>query len=329
MDNLAKDDEYYHEDEDVYRSVPACFSLDAEEDVFRSMPLPLGVATTSDYLCGEEEVFRSMDFMPPPIMPKMMGGPVMPKMMGGSRTFAPVGAKLPASYDAFDATSFLPASYDATSFGSYHKDIAQPIEQFLDTPVMGTPMELPSPPFFLEPASHFYTRVSLSVLVESLEKALTCHHVDTQFKAAKCKWRARAYRNCHSIDLRVQVYTVPKAGFVVEVQRRNGDIFGFRELYLSMFNDLKGLACDEAGEPLSETSKKSAPVLSRRRPPFLPPPLLEMKDDAKNPAEEEQDVELAPLQVISLPRLIAHPKCHFFLSLAVCKEQFLLVFDRV
>lgn len=243
--DFKSDDTFTLEQEDFYRSFPADLSIAQttydgfdQEEVFRSIPIELSISSASTDFDGDNH-FRSSDIAVPSL-PKMgLGLPSIPKFGSSAHMFtAPV-----SGFDKFSVSA---------------------------APTSVTPSALPLPPapFFLEPASNFQSESPLTTLVSALESSLTSNHVDFYFKAEKCKWRGKAYMNCHAIDIRVQVFELSNGQFAVEFQRRNGDLVGFRMLYASIFSELKksGIISVSPGD---EDRVPARPFMAPRKVPVL------------------------------------------------------------
>lgn len=112
------------------------------------------------------------------------------------------------------------------------------------------PRELPPPPFRLELHTHFHAKLEAIQRVCSVVGRKLCDlDTDFEFKADKCKWKVEFRRNsgAQRVNLNILIFKTGKE-YVVEVQRREGDITALMFLYneLKTFFKLNQLLADKA-----------------------------------------------------------------------------------
>ncbi|KAL3667969.1 hypothetical protein V7S43_006846 [Phytophthora oleae] len=97
-----------------------------------------------------------------------------------------------------------------------------------------TPRDLPPPPFRLEMHTHFHVKLEATQRVCGVVGIKLCElDTDFEFNADKCKWKVEYRRNggAQRVSLNIVVFKTQKEEYVVEVQRREGDITALMHLY--------------------------------------------------------------------------------------------------
>ncbi|TYZ68833.1 hypothetical protein PybrP1_011534 [[Pythium] brassicae (nom. inval.)] len=182
---------------------------------------------------------------------------------------ANVGARgfvsgLPGAPMAFASAKSKPAgSAGAFSIGIKKTDAAPSFGVRTDrTKYVGVaPRELPPPPFRLELHTHFHAKLEAIQRVCSVVGRKLCDlDTDFEFKADKCKWKVEFRRNsgAQRVNLNILIFKTAKE-YVVEVQRREGDISALMALYseLKAFFKLNQLLADKAAA--GPRAKRPAP----------------------------------------------------------------------
>uniref|UniRef100_M4B960 Armadillo-type fold n=1 Tax=Hyaloperonospora arabidopsidis (strain Emoy2) TaxID=559515 RepID=M4B960_HYAAE len=104
--------------------------------------------------------------------------------------------------------------------------------------VNATLRELPPAPFRLELHTHFHVKLESTQRVCGVVSIKLCElDTDFEFKADKCKWKVQYRRNTQRVSLNIVIYKTNKGEYVLEVQRREGDITALMHLY----HELKSL----------------------------------------------------------------------------------------
>nr|CCA15359.1 conserved hypothetical protein [Albugo laibachii Nc14] len=105
-----------------------------------------------------------------------------------------------------------------------------------------SPRRVPPPPFRLEAHTHFNVkRTAVSRLCTVIGTKLCELDTDFKFNVSKCKWKV-AFRQCDSTQrasFNIVLWTNETCGFVVEVQRRDGDMIAFMEAYAELKSTMK------------------------------------------------------------------------------------------
>jgi len=97
-----------------------------------------------------------------------------------------------------------------------------------------TPRDLPPAPFRLEMHTHFHVKLESTQRVCGVVGIKLCElDTDFEFKADKCKWKVEYRRNggAQRVQLNIIIFKTAKEEYVVEVQRREGDITALMHLY--------------------------------------------------------------------------------------------------
>ncbi|GMF17659.1 unnamed protein product [Phytophthora lilii] len=97
-----------------------------------------------------------------------------------------------------------------------------------------TPRDLPPAPFRLEMHTHFHVKLESTQRVCGVVGIKLCElDTDFEFKADKCKWKVEYRRNggAQRVSLNIAIFKTTKEEYVVEVQRREGDITALMHLY--------------------------------------------------------------------------------------------------
>ncbi|DBA03604.1 TPA: hypothetical protein N0F65_006783 [Lagenidium giganteum] len=124
-----------------------------------------------------------------------------------------------------------------------------------------SPRDLPPPPFRLEMHTHFHVKGEAIQRVCSVVGRKLCElDTDFEFKANKCKWKVEYRRpnGLQRVNLNVVMFKANKE-YIVEVQRREGDITALMQLYaeLKSFFKRNQLLCDKGQS--SAGTKRPAP----------------------------------------------------------------------
>ncbi|CEG35173.1 Armadillo-type fold [Plasmopara halstedii] len=101
------------------------------------------------------------------------------------------------------------------------------------------PRDLPPAPFRLEMHTHFHVKLESTQRVCGVVGIKLCElDTDFVFDAEKCKWKVEYRRNAaHRVSLNIVIFKTAKQEYVIEVQRREGDITALMFLY----HELKSL----------------------------------------------------------------------------------------
>ncbi|ETI49720.1 hypothetical protein PPTG_02613 [Phytophthora nicotianae INRA-310] len=127
-----------------------------------------------------------------------------------------------------------------------------------------TPRDLPPAPFRLEMHTHFHVKLESTQRVCGVVGIKLCElDTDFEFKADKCKWKVEYRRNTQRVSLNIAIFKTSKEEYVLEVQRREGDITALMHLY----HELKSLF--RRSQLLSEKTSSSNGV-KRAAPKPLP-----------------------------------------------------------
>ncbi|CAH0476363.1 unnamed protein product [Peronospora belbahrii] len=101
-----------------------------------------------------------------------------------------------------------------------------------------TPRDLPPAPFRLELHTHFHIKLESTQRVCGIVGIKLCElDTDFEFKADKCKWKVEYRRNAQRVYFNIVLFKTSKEEYVLEVQRREGDITALMYLY----HELKSL----------------------------------------------------------------------------------------
>jgi hypothetical protein len=118
--------------------------------------------------------------------------------------------------------------------------------------------EPPRAPTYVEPNYHFKSRTSNPMaLFQTIGEVLKAANVDYTVKVFKYKYKCVCYRNGESIPFDVRVFSLLSSGakeYVVEFQRRKGDVIQFASVYHNLKSVLaaKGYVVEAA-----QTSRSS------------------------------------------------------------------------
>ncbi|GMF34687.1 unnamed protein product [Phytophthora fragariaefolia] len=102
-----------------------------------------------------------------------------------------------------------------------------------------TPRDLPPAPFRLEMHTHFHVKLESTQRVCGVVGIKLCElDTDFEFKADKCKWKVEYRRNggAQRVSLNIIIFKTNKEEYVVEVQRREGDVTALMHLYHELKN---------------------------------------------------------------------------------------------
>ncbi|RLN47830.1 hypothetical protein BBJ28_00001744 [Nothophytophthora sp. Chile5] len=174
---------------------------------------------------SDEVLYRSMAISSGPPALGMMGprNPMMHGMGGmsglpGPMTFAMPGKKM-------GGMTKKPEAAMSPSFGT-RVDRTKYVNV--------TPRDLPPSPFRLELHTHFHVKLETTQRVCGVVGIKLCElDTDFEFKADKCKWKVEYRRNggAQRVNLNIVIFKTTKDEYVVEVQRREGDITALMHLY--------------------------------------------------------------------------------------------------
>lgn len=123
-----------------------------------------------------------------------------------------------------------------------------------------TPRDLPPAPFRLELHTHFHVKPESTQRVCGVVGIKLCElDTDFEFKADKCKWKVEYRRNAQRVSLNIVIFKTSKDEYVLEVQRREGDITALMHLYheLKSFFRRSQLLSDKT--PSTNGVKRAAP----------------------------------------------------------------------
>ncbi|CAI5744911.1 unnamed protein product [Peronospora destructor] len=100
-----------------------------------------------------------------------------------------------------------------------------------------TPRDLPPTPFRLELHTHFHVKLEPTQRVCGIVGIKLCElDTDFEFKADKCKWKTEYRRNAQRVSLNIIIFKASTDEYVLEVQRREGDITALMYLYHELKN---------------------------------------------------------------------------------------------
>lgn len=167
-----------------------------------------------------------------------VGPPSLGIMGGGPRGFTGGGMPgAPSNPMAFAAGKSKMGAAGAGSFsiGIKKSEAAPSFGVRMDkTKYVGVaPRDLPPPPFRLELHTHFHVKLEAIQRVCSVVGRKLCElDTDFEFKTDKCKWKVEYRRNAgvQRVNLNIIIFKTSKE-YVVEVQRREGDITALMHLY--------------------------------------------------------------------------------------------------
>lgn len=186
---------------------------------------------------------KEISVVGPPSLGLMHGG-------AGARGFSGLGG-IPGAPLAFTGAKSKVADAGAFSIGIKKADAAPSFGVRMDrTKYVGVaPRELPPPPFRLELHTHFHAKLEAIQRVCGVVGRKLCDlDTDFAFKADKCKWKVEFRRNggAQRVNLNILIFKTAKE-YVVEVQRREGDITALMCLYneLKAFFKLNQLLADK------------------------------------------------------------------------------------
>ncbi|TMW63282.1 hypothetical protein Poli38472_002223 [Pythium oligandrum] len=177
----------------------------------------------------------------------LMHGTGLPGMTGMLGMPAPVNTKKTTAKKAEAAPSIATRS-DKTNYASV------------------APRELPPPPFRLELHTHFHVKNEAIQRLCSLVGWKLCElDTDFVFKADKCKWKVDYRRNggAQRVNLNILIFKSGKE-YVVEAQRREGDITASMHLYSELKNVFK------RHQMLADKEKQQVAGVKRPAPKALP-----------------------------------------------------------
>ncbi|KAF4042075.1 hypothetical protein GN244_ATG05439 [Phytophthora infestans] len=123
-----------------------------------------------------------------------------------------------------------------------------------------TPRDLPPAPFRLEMHTHFHVKLESTQRVCGVVGIKLCElDTDFEFKADKCKWKVEYRRNTQRVSLNVVIFKTTKEEYVVEVQRREGDITALMHLYHELKSFFRRSQLLSEKTPTSNGVKRAAP----------------------------------------------------------------------
>lgn len=163
----------------------------------------------------------------------LMGGRNL--MHGGGIPGMPSLSGLPAGPMAFASGAKKMGGAPGFSTGVKKSEAAPSFGIRVDrTKYVGVaPRDLPPPPFRLELHTHFHAKLEAIQRVCSVVGRKLCElDTDFEFKTEKCKWKVEYRRNggAQRVNLNIIIFKTNKE-YVVEVQRREGDITALMHLY--------------------------------------------------------------------------------------------------
>lgn len=170
---------------------------------------------------------KTISAVGPPSLGLMSGGPR--GFMGGGIPGAPAGPM------AFASGKSKMGAAGSFSIGIKKSEAAPSFGVRMDkTKYVGVaPRDLPPPPFRLELHTHFHVKLEAIQRVCSVVGRKLCElDTDFEFKTDKCKWKVDYRRNAgvQRVNLNIIIFKTSKE-YVVEVQRREGDITALMHLY--------------------------------------------------------------------------------------------------
>ncbi|KAL4160120.1 hypothetical protein PRNP1_000691 [Phytophthora ramorum] len=122
------------------------------------------------------------------------------------------------------------------------------------------PRDLPPAPFRLELHTHFHVKLESTQRVCGVVGIKLCElDTDFEFKADKCKWKVEYRRNTQRVSLNIVIYKTNKDEYVVEVQRREGDITALMHLYHELKGFFRRSQLLSEKTPSSNGVKRAAP----------------------------------------------------------------------
>ncbi|KAG7402306.1 hypothetical protein PHYBOEH_000014 [Phytophthora boehmeriae] len=124
-----------------------------------------------------------------------------------------------------------------------------------------TPRDLPPAPFRLEMHTHFHVKLESTQRVCGVVGIKLCElDTDFEFKADKCKWKVEYRRNAvQRVSLNITIFKTSKEEYVVEVQRREGDITALMHLHHELKNMFRRSQLLSEKTPSSNGVKRAAP----------------------------------------------------------------------
>ncbi|KAF1330232.1 hypothetical protein FI667_g5351, partial [Globisporangium splendens] len=218
----SHDDAGHHEEDDRQRAsspkTSAASAADAApKDASTPNYLTIGLDDKPDQL-----QYRSMAKTIAATGPPAFGRSLMHEGLGGMPMAFASGAKKMGGAPAF--STGIKKSEAAPSFGV----------RVDRTKYVGVvPRDLPPPPFRLEMHTHFHAKLEAIQRVCSVVGRKLCElDTDFEFKNEKCKWKVEYRRNggAQRVQLNIIIFKTNKE-YVVEVQRREGDITALMRLY--------------------------------------------------------------------------------------------------
>lgn len=206
---------------------------------------------------------KTISAVGPPSLGLMGGGP-RGLMGGGGIPGAPSG---PMAFAA-GKSKMGAAGAGSFSIGIKKSEAAPSFGVRLDkTKYVGVaPRDLPPPPFRLELHTHFHVKLEAIQRVCSVVGRKLCElDTDFEFKTDKCKWKVDYRRNAgvQRVNLNIIIFKTNKE-YVVEVQRREGDITALMHL----FGELKTFF--KRNQLLVEKKSQSSVGVKRPAPKALP-----------------------------------------------------------
>uniref|UniRef100_K3WKJ2 Uncharacterized protein n=1 Tax=Globisporangium ultimum (strain ATCC 200006 / CBS 805.95 / DAOM BR144) TaxID=431595 RepID=K3WKJ2_GLOUD len=215
----SHDDAGHHEEDDRQRAPSPKTAADAAAPKDASKPKyrTIGLDDEPDQL-----QYRSMAKTIAATGPPAFGRSLMHEGLGGMPMAFASGVKKMGGAPAF--TTGIKKSEAAPSFGV----------RVDRTKYVGVaPRDLPPPPFRLEMHTHFHAKLEAIQRVCSVVGRKLCElDTDFEFKSEKCKWKVEYRRNggAQRVQLNILIFKTNKE-YVVEVQRREGDITALMHLY--------------------------------------------------------------------------------------------------
>ncbi|KAG6613541.1 Armadillo-type fold [Phytophthora cinnamomi] len=125
-----------------------------------------------------------------------------------------------------------------------------------------TPRDLPPAPFRLEMHTHFHVKLESTQRVCGVVGIKLCElDTDFEFKADKCKWKVEYRRNggAQRVSLNIVIFKTNKEEYVVEVQRREGDVTALMHLYHELKSFFRRSQLLSEKTPSSNGVKRAAP----------------------------------------------------------------------
>ncbi|KAI9921623.1 hypothetical protein PsorP6_002188 [Peronosclerospora sorghi] len=123
-----------------------------------------------------------------------------------------------------------------------------------------TPRDLPPAPFRLELHTHFHVKLESVQRVCGVVGIKLCElDTDFVFKSDKCKWKVEYRHDAERVSLNIVIYKTNKDEYVVEVQRREGDITALMHLYHELKSLFKRSQLLSEKSPSTNGMKRAAP----------------------------------------------------------------------